>query len=236
MSFAIGPPQDTEWPERNNIGSRNKLSRNGSTASSESARRAEQDNPDSLPPSHATSSIQRFFQALQVVAQCGGARATSDNKQENPQAKKVRRELRCPNSSCRLRFPTQDFEITTHGFQPVWASRSKVIKPNIASQKIAIHSTSWDRGPIRVRHDNGLAMLRAPHRIEPKTSGTSMNAKIPNSALNSARRSGSSPMCAAEDRNVEQQSTNVEVRRRPTSTKCPKPGAPDGTSDKNNRG
>ena len=51
-------------------------------------------------------------------------------------------------------------------------------------------------------------------RIEPNTSGTSMNAKMPNSALNKARRSGSSTSVRSKRKHAyKSQRINVEVRR-----------------------
>src|SRR5437773_6551505 len=195
ISLAIGSRNNPNGPSGMMSGSRNRFSRNGSTASSESG-----------PPSWNNTIPTRFWaaklfslgqlrlQPLDLFAQRAHALRDRNvvHKKNRPPCE-VRREHAIQvfhRTSASLR-KSSTLARSASSLYRALKSRisSPVSAPHINKYETRIRGSSPEPGPPKT---TGFGCCVRHQRIEKYTSGTSRNAKIPNSALNSARLSGSS--------------------------------------------
>src|SRR5262245_50251308 len=198
-------------------GSRNKFSRNGSTDCSESGPPSWNNTiPTRFFPAKLFAPIQRILHPLDFRPQRRRApRYCQVIHEENPPADQVRRkhavEILHAASSSRLTISASP-RIFSSPYRSISSSASSACIAKIEKKKIfSIVGSSPDPGPPI---STGWGCCVRHQRIDPYTSGTSKNEKIPNSALSSARRSGSSINVRSSRKAMyNNHSTNAEVSR-----------------------
>src|SRR6266704_4258715 len=195
INFAIGRRKMPSGPNGIMSGSRNRLSRNGSTASSESGPPSWNNTiPTRFFPTELFSLAQQRLEPFDLFAQRAHALRNGDvvHKKNRP-ACEVRREHAIQvfhRTSASLRKSSTLARSASSLYRALKSKISKPVSaPHISRYETRIRGSSPEPGPPRI---TGCGCCVRHQRIEKYTSGTSRKAKIPNSALNSARLSGSS--------------------------------------------
>src|SRR5450432_1604934 len=217
ISFAIGVRSRPSGPSGIMSGSRKRFSRNGSTASSESGPPSWNNTmPTRFFPATLFAPVQRIFEALDIFVESGGAARDGEVVgEENSPRDQVRREntvqiFHTASDSCRRVSSAPRADSIMYR-----ARINRAISASIANQeKNSTFHMVGSRPEPEPPMTTGCGCWVRHQRMEPKTRGTSMKAKMPKRALKSIRRSGSSTRVRSSRKQAySSQRINVEVRR-----------------------